>query len=104
MAAYSAAAQLINSNYFRDPERGPQMPIEAEEAFRDFLVAALGMTREAAAERERDVVILATGLEPPELERRMKEWRHLLPPDDPSRSWEIDLSSSYQLTHPPPRS
>jgi hypothetical protein len=58
------------------------------------------MTREAAAEREHDVVTLATGLEPAELERRMQKWQSLLPPEDPNRRWEISLYSYYQLTPP----
>jgi uncharacterized protein (TIGR02996 family) len=40
MATYSVATELINFDYNENPERASPMPVEAEEAFRDFLVAA----------------------------------------------------------------
>ncbi len=99
MATYRVVAELTDHEYFLYPEMPPEMPGEAEQAFRDFLLAAIGQVPDPVTDLEYTVE-LATGLEADELERRMQKGQSLLPPEDPNRRWEISLYSYYQLTPP----
>jgi uncharacterized protein (TIGR02996 family) len=78
-------------------------PLEAAEAaFRNFLIAALGVSADQAVELRQapQDVELASGLEYPELESRLRYWRSLLPPDDPMRHWGIDLQTLCSVVTP----
>ena len=100
MASYRVVAQLIDYDYFLHSEMPPAIPAEAEQAFRDFLVAAIGRVPDPVTELEY-IVELASGLEPAELERRMQDWRALLPPEEPNHRWEIGLYSYFEQSPPP---
>jgi hypothetical protein len=78
------------------------MPAEAEQAFRAFLLAAIGRVPDPITDMEY-MVELATGLEAGELERRMQEWQTLIPRHCPDTRWEISLYSYYQLSPLPSR-
>jgi hypothetical protein len=79
-------------------ENPPTISGEAIDAFRAFVVSALGISREDQYQREKVFVQLASELEPAELEKRMAELRALLPLNNPARRWDIVLHSYYQLS------
>jgi uncharacterized protein (TIGR02996 family) len=106
VATYSVGAELIDYEYLEgydnSTEDPPMISGEAIDAFRAFVVSALGISREPY-QRDEVFVQLASGLEPAELEKRMADLRALLPPNNPDRRWDIVLHSYYQLPPSPSR-
>jgi uncharacterized protein (TIGR02996 family) len=93
-ATFVVVARLVSRGYRKDEDLYPG---EARAAFLLFVVSALGVTRERAAELagEYYFVTLAAELGYPRALTEMDKYRRFLPADDPMRRWEIRLH-----THP----
>jgi uncharacterized protein (TIGR02996 family) len=97
-ALYDLFARLDSYDW----EREDELPGEAIREYHAFLSATLDVTQEQVTEITRDqlVVRLAVGVEPMQLERRMKELQGRIPPMRDGQNWGIHLFSTCRLVSP----